>query len=419
MPSASPLADLSRHLAVLGDLHRSCVDRSALLISGLLKPRAEANADPRLPDVTEGGLYHPPPCYTPTRSECSVDYLTMGFPVEHIDRVRTLLEAPLLIREWSEEGAPRICSCASAERLPDGAVVAWGHPTCPEMAFFQLSGDVLFRRYSLQQVQALIQAVLRLGGWATRLDLALDVRGEFPLVDVVARAVKDRQLCRLRSSDCTVDLVNGVLKNVYLGSVHSDKYIRVYRKDVESGEMLDDGRQWCRWELQSRHDIAQQIAEAIAETPDDELPALILARVFGPVEFREAPRGVSRSLARRPLLPWWQALTATVCPVNVAERRKPSSLAGKLEHLGKTMTREIKKLAAIAKVPPRVVMRYLEARCPPPERIGKLTLAHEEWAALAPELLRPFMARAPVDPPLPARVVVQRPASLRASPWLR
>jgi hypothetical protein len=416
MPSPSSLADLSAEVAVLSDLYRSVADRAEVLRSGRCRTRPdEANARGTASGTTEGGQYHPPQCCALT---CSVDYLTMGFPVEHLDRVKLLLEAPLLLRQW--EDGPSICGCRVSEQLPDGAIVAWGNPTCPDLGFLSLSGKVLFERYSNQQVQALIRAVRKLGGYATRVDLAVDFKSEFPLVDAVRAAVQRGELTGLRKAEgFAADLRSGLITGIRIGSGGTaGKLLRVYRKDIETGQMFDDGRQWCRWEFQSRHDVAHQVAASIAEHPEESLSSLILSSALGVVDFRE-PRTWSRALAHRPRVDWWARLLRVVQPVEYVRRREAPSLAGKLEWLGGTVTREVQKLATIAKVPARVVLRFLESRCPAPEDVGRFTLAHEEWAALAPELLRPFRACSPGDVPVPARVVAERPSSLRGSPWLR
>jgi len=189
---------------------------------------------------------------------------------------------------------------------PGGAKVWWDapgredvHVSLPGQAC-GVAGEVRLRGY--------LQHVMAVGGNATRLDLAMDdyerivspgdVLTALQGPDLVthARNYLTQQGGRVGSSELT-----GV--TVYLGAPSSRQRLRVYDKGLESGGKMD----CVRWELQSRKEAAETMANVLA---DQDWGRVMASRLAGFVDFREV--AAHSEVEKRPRVRWFQELVGLI-----------------------------------------------------------------------------------------------------------
>jgi DNA relaxase NicK len=106
---------------------------------------------------------------------------------------------------------------------------------------------------------ALLQKVVNAKGKITRLDLAKDAQDEkFELMQF-AQTVEAGMFSGTAQKASSVRSSDGGL-TVYIGSRQSERFIRVYDKGVESGQLGD----WVRLEMETKGEVSNIIARALA-----------------------------------------------------------------------------------------------------------------------------------------------------------
>lgn len=123
----------------------------------------------------------------------------------------------------------------------------------------------------------MLEWFMREGAKLSRLDLAVDVY-DHP-IDIIALA----QTPRRKESPGTARKWSFLKGDdggctAYIGSRHSDKFLRIYDKAIESGNV---GRPWTRFELEFKGDAARQTAIRFMATPEAERGAMIKGLMKG------------------------------------------------------------------------------------------------------------------------------------------
>lgn len=191
-----------------------------------------------------------------------------------------------------------------------------GVPSRPREVHVDLSGGVV-SAWEPTHLRKVLQWVEHLQGHVTRLDCALDDRGQcvpvqlvqeaFEAGQAVTRASKfDRRECRVVQTGES----QGV--TLYFGSPSSLTKLRVYDKRLEMKQKHRDNWQdyGTRWELEFRHERADGCAKALLAAPDERWQEIVVGLLRSYIDFRETSREASSTdRARAPLLEWWEVLT--------------------------------------------------------------------------------------------------------------
>ncbi len=141
---------------------------------------------------------------------------------------------------------------------------------------------------------------------ATRIDAALDDYDKSITPEILEGALNDNNYSGFEDWKPDIPRKRGVSKDAmgwtyYLGSRKSDKIVRFYNKEVESGGEINA----YRWEAQFRAKKAEQIFKEYIEIEDDDTLGLyISALVTGAVDFVDRSSG--DRLSRQKRLGFWQ-----------------------------------------------------------------------------------------------------------------
>lgn len=196
----------------------------------------------------------------------SIDWLSVTFKDGLKDKqVRDAVSFGFPRKAWTD-GTPKF-GYKHMIQHPLGHLIMF-HPGRPEMGVHLSMGGRALRAISEggHPATEMLSWGLKEGGKVTRIDLAIDVYDHE--IDLVALAsgprIKDapgsaRKWSQVKGSDggCTV----------YIGSRQSDKFLRIYDKAVETGQL---DRPWTRFELEIKGDTAKQVAWEFAMLPDGE-----------------------------------------------------------------------------------------------------------------------------------------------------
>lgn len=195
---------------------------------------------------------------------------------------------------------------------------------------------------------------LSLGGRVSRFDVAADAwhSERVGLIAAILDACARGELCGSRSWEPRVSYrgLDRVAWGVNLGlrgKKGSGRYVRVYDKGLESGE-LPEGR-WERFEVEFTGDCAAEVASDVLSGGGD-WESRAWGRVNGAVSFREV--GASNGeLARRPLVSWWARWVSGSVPVSTVMKRAVTTLERHAEWLAATVLPTVARLGREAGVP--------------------------------------------------------------------
>lgn len=168
-----------------------------------------------------------------------------------------------------------------------------GHPMGVHVSW---SGSAL----ATVDAEAVLAKGLYDGGRCSRIDLALDVREELPIVELHYLFEAGAAISQARQSAL---FIQGDGKTCYIGSRSSQKFLRIYDKRAQTGSQ----EPWTRIELECKAEFARTIAEHVATAGLQNVPAII------------------RGFADWPTQPQWVACTASPTlskSTPKAERRK-------------------------------------------------------------------------------------------------
>ena len=189
----------------------------------------------------------------------------------------------------------------SARTMPDDASKQHSLLIIPGKALQLLSYEQLYR---------LINELLSIGWSPSRVDLKLDdfkkrIRPEVILDACRAGNVKGFRKYRYIGESYIGQSLDDTASTLYLGTRGSrgaGKYIRVYRKDLESDGHVDS----CRLELELSGDRSKDVVTALGAVDLDEWPSVIVGFISSAVDFLD--RSVSTRADRCPRLEWWHEI---------------------------------------------------------------------------------------------------------------
>lgn len=201
----------------------------------------------------------------------TIDWISATFKNTLNDAaIRNALSFGFPRKAWTET-TPRF-GYKHALQHPLGHMVMF-NPGRPEMGVHIILGGRALREIANGGHTAvkMLEWVGENGGRVTRLDLAIDVKDE--AVDLIALAqcprVKEapgsaRKWSQVQGSD------GG--QTVYIGSRQSEKFLRIYDKRIESGQL---DRAWTRFELEIKGDTSRVVAAEFLALQDSERSAYI------------------------------------------------------------------------------------------------------------------------------------------------
>lgn len=152
--------------------------------------------------------------------------------------------------------------------------------------------------------------LLQGGARCTRFDWAVDDYNKYLSLDTISKALSDGNYARfasykdVRSGARNLDAVG---RTLYLGSMKSDRLIRIYDKEVESHGAVKS----IRYEIQTRDELAHSYFCAYCSHDDAASAARSLSSsAIAAVDFVD--RSQSSRLDRCERLDWWAAFVALV-----------------------------------------------------------------------------------------------------------
>jgi len=101
-----------------------------------------------------------------------------------------------------------------------------------------------------------LRSVCDAGASITRLDLAYDLQGEELSLDEIYKALDRKENTGTARTFSQIHSVNGG-NTVYVGSRQSEKFIRIYDKQAQTGVK---GKAWFRYELETKGMVARSLA---------------------------------------------------------------------------------------------------------------------------------------------------------------
>ena len=158
-------------------------------------------------------------------------------------------------------------------------------------------------------VHDLLAFVVRHGGHATRIDLALDT--DTP-IDTFRRAILDGEAVTKSHVKKSLEMrslfpdENGLTGHtIYIGSASSERRIRIYDKAAETGNA---DRVWTRVEVQHRGGAASALLVLLHDSGDRDGASVCQSAICGAIDFRVGDGNVSRHARAG----WWSSIVGNV-----------------------------------------------------------------------------------------------------------
>jgi len=153
----------------------------------------------------------------------------------------------------------------AAYRTRDDVLCCW-HSTRTEMGYHYVFGGTALRNiwecYGVQQKDFIAQ-VVHIGGRISLLDLAKDSQGvEIDLNKIYKKANDGDYIGTARTTEQRLSKNGG--NTVYIGSRQSEKFIRIYNKSAETGQLSQE--LWIRFEIETKGMVARALAKTLAST---------------------------------------------------------------------------------------------------------------------------------------------------------
>lgn len=289
-----------------------------------------------------------------------IDWLTITAPAESHGWLRHRL-----CKLFGDSFVPKGASGFFGDSEQHGA----GFRLCAEhnntgRSMVSLSGSTL-REVAHEEVLALLADCVSKGLRITRLDVAVDFRGDrVRLVDHVVRACQRGRLSGLRRVRFHSGMARlGVLDNhgVSLGTRGSDgsgRFVRVYDKGLET-KTEEQGR-WVRFEAELTGDCSQQAADLAAALIEQEREAnggridgsaawgCLGGCALGSVDFLIRK---DRNLSRARRAAWWSRYCGAMQTVRLRRAFVPRRVEQTVEWLQNTVSRVVRGLVEGANIP--------------------------------------------------------------------
>jgi len=279
----------------------------------------------------------------------SIDWLRIRIPFSGA--------VQLALREYFGEASP----CKGLDFFKRGLLFQSGarcsvhHQTDQDhhiTALLDISGSVC-QSLGSDRIWEVLRDFSGLGGYLTRLDIAVDYRGSAQApVNLVELVAAHTCLGPDHPDFCLTGLKKvqehkswsalGLGHTVRLGrsgKFGSGKLVRVYDKGVESATQRA-GR-WQRWEFEAGGDVAAEIGFAAALelqgltresvawcAATDAIMRQFREYALGVVDFRLQAAGNDKHLDRRPRCAWWAEILQDDRPKTITAPKPPKSLEG-------------------------------------------------------------------------------------------
>ena len=236
-----------------------------------------------------------------------------------------------------------------------GVMLSWGH----RLGIIQV--DIQGGRLRMLDGGArvaLLSGLMDQGLKPTRLDGAIDWIGQEANLCQSATDSCDRgELCIMRKYRLNDEFTaqgHPTRRHLSLGSRESPVCARVYDKGLEQSVAL--AGYWERFEVEWKADRAREVAHLLRETGES-WPRQLTELVIGAVEFRDA-NGRSE-LKRRPLVAWWEGLTAGLGSLRIAPAQDDPSFERWYQWFRKSVGPRLLELAEVAGVPVTDLVQWL------------------------------------------------------------
>lgn len=273
-----------------------------------------------------------------------LDWMRATFPESRLDEV-TEWACRRFGNDFEDQMGFGWYSCS--RRWPGGLAVGYGQKGNGATCCVELTGSVLGRFTAMDRVE-MVRELLELGAKFTRLDVAIDQKGEVVrLVELVGTACFRGKLCGARTWRPDVSFGPGgecTGQTIYIGKrgkEGSGRYVRCYDKGLESGESPANTHH--RWEAEFSAEVAHQVAVGLSRADD---PAHFCAQVaLGAVTFKDGES--RRSWSERPDCHWWAQFKAGVRGVRFTAEKRLATLAGRVAWLKSAAARQVAAMAQI------------------------------------------------------------------------
>ena len=253
----------------------------------------------------------------------------MSGPAANVERAVAILQK--FIGDAPEKGKGRYFLDHSY-RFIEGAAVYYDADPDTRHCVVDIPGSCV-ALVGQRRVHWIMSQLMDIGFAATRLDIAIDYRGDLDAFIMTAnQSAMNGELCRARIHGLHESRSNGEVGRTFTagkrGAQGSGRYLRLYDKGVETGEAPQGA--WIRWEVEYHADCAASVAEQIvrAFTVGDLQRARLVSieNALGAIEFRIA-NGRSE-LTRRPLSSWYAELVRDLDTRTVVSERRSSTVEG-------------------------------------------------------------------------------------------
>jgi len=196
-------------------------------------------------------------------------------------------------------------------RYETGAVIMW-HDIREEMGVHVILSGSTLRALAVNgsDVVTVLAALRALGARVSRIDLAVDVRGSTLTLTDLCKPNRQPYKGKGRTPKYTAvgDVEDGW--TIYIGSRSSDKFLRIYDKQKESGE---DGDGWVRIEIECKGMVAHWLG--------DTLPHMT------PIQAYDLASSLIKTMVDFNTPVWQSALSATQVSLAIPKKTERDTLA--------------------------------------------------------------------------------------------
>ncbi len=336
-------------------------EQVAAAVVGTARPAAKLVP----PRVTRGVMHG-----TGAVQVSGLDWLTVSAPSAATDEL-TEWGCRRFGAEWVEQGG--FAWYGASRRWAGGLKLGVEQKGDGNTICVMLDGSTLQKFAPAERVE-ILRELLELGCKPTRLDIAVDAKGEHvELVERVGQACFEGKLCGARRwRPIQTYGLGGKVEGRTIeigrrGSDGSGRFVRVYDKGLETGDL--PANQWQRIEAEFSGEVCVQVARGLVSAVDQvEFSAAV---VMGAVSFREGEK--RRAWMERVECAWWSQFKAGTVGVRYVSSPRFSSLAGRAAWFGNQVAKALWGCAeAAGKSADAVFHEFIKAAKPSREVLERL-----------------------------------------------